>query len=337
VRNRQWQALLLSLIVTGPLRAFDTDQQPAQPPAPIKFGAGAWPGVVRGNHLLTYAEGGSFVALDVTNGRVCPFGTDVTATDVEGGKALAIERKVVIGDDGKPAPVASYVLRVVDLADGKVLQAIPYKDQPLALAFLGGGRLFAHRGNSLDLFDAVTGKPVGSINLGESEKLSYPSYQRPWQKAGDRLYVGGPSGKLCVIDLKSSKLIDQFEIGTGGSITSLTIEGDKAYVVYGLMAYNANTCWSRLVIVDLKTRKTTETSLRRAAVYYSRLLSGPGGTAFLVTGCKLEQFDASGQSIATLSAAESGQIVGAWKDFVLVADQDALRFVPVAALTSKTK
>jgi hypothetical protein len=291
-------------------------------------------GVFHGDSFYAVTGNGHLIAVDLKKQTVKDYGTLNTklapCIDVAGGQALV---------------ASSNKLHVVDLKSGKVVQTAPLMKEAVGLGFVGpsifdsficcGGddRVFVQHKTSVTILDVVSGKVVAGIQLGDKE-ISFERGLNAHQKRGDRLIaVNGCNNNLTIIDLQKGKLVEQIKT-PDWRIGGIQVAGDKVFLIGLRLGYGV---WTQSFgSIDLKTGKYTSLALPSKMLRQSTLVAGPEGSMFMTGPDGTFHYDAQGKLIGPLSV-KKGQVVGAWKGLLLVAETESLQLISTAAVTAKAR
>jgi hypothetical protein len=265
--------------------------------------------VLRNDHLLCISDSNHMIVVDLNSHRSFDLGPS--------------ENWRWDGDvaDGQALMMTSDRLEVVALASGKIVQSVAVPGDPVRVfGFAGQGRAFVHQAHQVTILDLATGAAVHTIDLGKEEWRRGPG--TAWQKVDDRLFVVGPEGTLCVIDLATGKLSERIAVESRAGIQDFRVEGDLVYCVGSLLTWSARI--DHLTCVNLKTKKTTEVELNRVAKRGARFAAGPKGSVYLIEGDRIDQF-AAGQRTATCAPRLfGGNVLAVWNAQAITSAKDAL-------------
>jgi hypothetical protein len=229
--------------------------------------------------------------------------------------------------DGQALLLSGNCLHVVDLVGGRTAHEVAVGDGIRAYGFAGKGRAFLHYGLTVAVVDLTTGETLNTIGLSEDGwSRARPS---PWQKVGDRLFVVGPNGTLCVVDLAAGKLTDKFQVESRAGVANLCVSGDMAYCIGSPFSWGATI--DHLTCINLKTKRITECELPRTASRNNRLAPGPNGTVYLTDRNEVDRYDRSGPRVGTWvpKLGEGVQLLAVWELDGVVAMKGVVMFLPV--------
>jgi hypothetical protein len=276
----------------------------------MKFAGTVRHAVLRNDHLLCISDSNHMIVVDLNGQKSFDLGPSENWRwdgDVADGQALLM---------------TSDRLEVVALADGKILQKATVPGDPVrAFGFAGKGRAFVRQADKVTILDLATGTAVHTIDLGEEEWRRGPG--TAWQKVDDRLFVVGPEGTLCVIDLATGKLSERIAVESRAGIQDFRVEGDLVYCVGSLLTWGARI--DHLACVDLKTKKITEVELDRVAKRGARFAAGPHGTVYLVEGDRIDQFAAGRRTATCAPRLFGGNVLAVWNAQAITSAKDVLR------------
>jgi hypothetical protein len=231
---------------------------------------------------------------------------------------------------------------VVNMTQGKVVQAFVQEHDVRSVSFLDQDNLLVRGGRKLDILNLTSGKTKQSALVDAIDGRFYVA-ESPCVAYQERLYTAAKKekGGLAIIDSATGKTTEfipapELRLDSGvNHIGDMIVQGDKAFL---LSLRNSYGVWlESIAVVDLKTRKCTMVKLPSRTMRESRLLPGPAGTLLVAGPDGVIQFDAQGQLMGSLLEKTNGRVLTVWNNRAYVAREDSVDAVPLNAKTARVQ